>query len=68
MTGFNSQILKFLTMTKQELRHAYFAAKDELRQIMLDEYIRHGEETRVPEMWTALSSLWGKMNDFCKKL
>lgn len=55
-------------MTKQELRHAYFAAKDELRQIMLDEYIRHGEETRVPEMWTALSSLWGKMNDFCKKL
>lgn len=55
-------------MTKQELRHAYFAAKDELRQIMLDEYARHGEETRVPEMWDALHRLWENMNGFCKKL
>ena len=55
-------------MTKKELRHAYFAAKDELRQIMLDEYARHGEQTQVPEMWTALHNLWEKMNDLCKKL
>ena len=55
-------------MTKGELRQAYFAAKDELRQIMLDEYARHGEETQVPEMWDDLSRLWRNMNEFCKKL
>ena len=54
--------------TLKELRHKYFAAKDELRQIMLDEYERHGEQTQVPEMWDALHKLWENMNDFCKKL
>lgn len=56
------------TVALQELRHEYFAAKDELRQIMLDEYARHGEQTQVPEMWDGLYGLWKKMNDFCKKL
>ena len=55
-------------MTKKELRHEYFAAKDELRQIMIDEYARHGEHTQVPEMWNALQSLWGRMNKLCEKL
>lgn len=55
-------------MTKKELRHEYFAAKDELRQIMIDEYARHGEQTQVPEMWKALQSLWGRMNKLCEKL
>ena len=55
-------------MTKKDLRHEYFAAKDELRQIMLDEYARHGEQTTVPEMWNALHQLWDRMNKFCEKL
>ena len=55
-------------MTKKELRHEYFAAKDELRQIMLDEYARHGEQIQVPEMWKALHSLWDRMNNLCAKL
>jgi len=55
-------------MTKKELRHEYFAAKDELRQIMLGEYARHGEQTQVPEMWKALYGLWDRMNKLCKKL
>ena len=57
-----------MTMTKKELRHEYFAAKDELRQIMMDEYARHGEQTQVPEMWEALHSLWDRMNKLCEKL
>ena len=57
-----------MAMTKKELRHAYFAAKDELRQIMLDEYARHGETTQAPEVLAALHKLWGNMNDFCRKL
>lgn len=56
------------TMTKKELRREYFAAKDELRQIMLDEYGRHGEQTQVPEIWKALHDLWNRMNELCKKL
>lgn len=55
-------------MTKQQLRHEYFAAKDELREIMLEEYSRHGEETPVPEMCKALHNLWTKMNKLCEKL
>ena len=55
-------------MTKKDLRHEYFAAKDELRQIMLDEYGRHGEQTTVPELWNALHQLWDRMNKLCEKL
>jgi len=55
-------------MTKEEIRHEYFAAKGELRDIMLEEYNRHGEQTPVPEMWKALHNLWNKMNELCKKM
>ena len=55
-------------MTKQQLRHEYFAAKDELRDAMLREYNRHGEKTQVPEFWNDLHNLWTKMNKLCEKL
>lgn len=55
-------------MTKKELIHEYFAAKDELLQIMLDGYARHGEHTQEPEMWNALHGLLDKMNKLCEKL
>ena len=55
-------------LTAKELRHEYFVAKDELREIMLEEYARHGEETPVPEMWKALHNLWDKMNKLCERL
>lgn len=55
-------------MTWKELRHEYFAAVHELRDIMLEEYKRHGEQTPVPEMWKALHNLWNKMNELCKKM
>ena len=55
-------------MTKKELRSAYFAAANQLRDIMLDEYNRHGEETQVLEMWKDLHSLWRKMIEICERL
>lgn len=55
-------------MTKQELRHEYFAAKERLNEIMLEEYNRHGEESPVPEMWEDLHKLWDKMNEVCGKI
>ena len=55
-------------MTWKELRHEYFAAVHELRDAMLKEYNRHGEQTQVPEFWNALQSLWGRMNKLCEKL
>ena len=55
-------------MTKKELRHEYFAAKDELRQIVIDEFVRHGEKTPAPEMVEALHKLWDRMNKLCEKL
>lgn len=55
-------------MTKKELRDEYFRVMLDLRQIMLDEYARHGEETTVPDMWQELHSLWHSMNEFSKKL
>ena len=55
-------------MTWKELRHEYFAAKDELRDAMLLEYNRHGEQTQVPEFWNDLHNLWKRMNTLCEKL
>ena len=55
-------------MTKKELRSEYFAAAHELRDAMLREYNRHGEQTQVPEFWKDLHNLWNKMNNLCAKL
>ena len=55
-------------MTWKELRHEYFAAVHELRDAMLKEYNRHGEQTQVPEFWNDLHNLWTKMNKLCEKL
>ena len=61
-------ILSPRKMTWKELRHEYFAAKDELRDAMLLESNRHGEQTQVPEFWNDLHNLWTKMNKLCEKL
>lgn len=61
-------ILSPRKMTWKELRHEYFAATHELRDAMLQEYNRHGEQTQVPEFWNDLHNLWTKMNKLCEKL
>ena len=61
-------ILSPSKMTWKELRHEYFAATHELRDAMLAEYNRHGEQTQVPEFWNDLHNLWTKMNTLCEKL
>ena len=61
-------ILSPRKMTWKELRHEYFAATHELRDAMLREYNRHGEQTQVPEFWNDLHNLWTKMNKLCEKL
>ena len=61
-------ILSPRKMTWKDLRHEYFAATHELRDAMLREYNRHGEQTQVPEFWNDLHNLWTKMNKLCEKL
>ena len=62
------EILSPRKMTWKELRHEYFAAAHELRDAMLREYNRHGEQTQVPEFWNELHNLWSSMNKLCEKL
>lgn len=62
------EILSPRKMTWKELRHEYFAAASRLRDIMLEEYNRHGGKTLVPEMWKGLHDLWSDMNKLCEKL
>ena len=61
-------ILSPRKMTWEELRHEYFVAKDELRDAMLREYDRHGEQTQDTELWQDLHNLWKKMNKLFEKL
>jgi hypothetical protein len=61
-------ILSPRKMTWKELRHEFFSATHELRDAMLKEYNRNGEETKVPEFWQDLHNLWTKMNTLCEKL
>ena len=54
--------------TKKELRKAIFVFKDAIREELVNNYAKYGENPPNPELWKKMHSIWNQMNEYCKTI
>lgn len=54
--------------TKADLRHAISKFKDAIREELVNNYAKYGENPPNPELWKKMHNIWNQMNEYCKSI
>ena len=54
--------------TKKDLRHAIFKFKNAIREELVNNYAKYGENPPNPELWKNIHNIWSQMNEYCKSI